>query len=227
MATLLELTDGVYRDLADEAEPHVFSVLQVEDFIRGGIAELNRVAPSDTVYDIPLVADPDTGVVTQFSYDVPIELPYNVEVVRNSDGARWSMADPGDGGVMNPQGGYTFRRTATGGTIDFPAWWLRDFDPALLAIRLTGYAVRPLPYTIEGDPSPTVPLSAEEAFSVRAFAKAEGYDLLAHDRSLFAQWQGQTNNTDVSPTQLMQMAGNAKSDWDRQRGLARVVRRYW
>jgi hypothetical protein len=226
MATLAELTDGVYRDLADEAK-EVFSVLQVEDFIRGGIAELNRVAPSDTFLMLPLVVDPDTGIVTQFLYDIAIELPYSVEVERMSDGARWSLSSPGDGGLMDPQGGYTFRKTAAGGTIEFPAWYLRQFDAATLGIRVTGYAVRPLPFTVDGDPSPEVGLSAEEEYSVRSYAKAEGYDLLAHDRSVFAQWQGQTNNTDVSPTQMMQMAGNAKSEWDRQRGLIRTVRRYW
>jgi hypothetical protein len=75
-------------------------------------------------------------------------------------------------------------------------------------------------------PSPQVALSEEEIYSVRSYAKSEGYDLLSHDRSLFSQWQGQTNNTDVSPTQMMQMAGNAKQEWDRHRGLIRTVRRY-
>jgi hypothetical protein len=227
MPTLEELSDGVFRDLADEAK-EVFSVLQVEDFIRGGIAELNRVAPTDTVYDVPLITDPDTDVVTQFTYDTPIELPYSVEVVRPSDGARWSLSNPGDGGDNEQQGGYTFRRTPTGGVIDFPKWYLVQFDAVNLGIRLSGYATRPLPASVTPpDPSPTVPLSSEEEYSVRTYAKAEGYDMLSHDRALFAQWQGQTNNTDVSPTQMMQMAGNARQEWDRQRGLIRTVRRYW
>lgn len=226
MPTLAELTDSVFSDLADEAKA-VFTTLQVEDFIRGGIADLNRVAPSDTLYELPLVTDPDTGVVTQFSYDVPIELPYSVYVERHSDGYKTSLSSPGDGGDIEQFGGYTFRRTATGGTFALPAWYLTEFDAANLSIFLAGYAVRPLPYTVEGDPSPTVPLSAEEEFSVRSYAKSAGYDLLSHDRSLFGQWLGQTNNTDVSPTQMMQMAANAKDEWDRQRGLIRTVRRYW
>ena len=79
---------------------------------------------------------------------------------------------------------------------------------------------------VDPTPSPTIAISGEEEYSVRAYAKSAGFDMLAHDRGLFAQWQGQTNNTDVSPTQMMQMAGNAKQEWDRHRGLIRTVRRY-
>ena len=223
MATLAELVDGAYRDLADEAED-VFSTLQVEDFIRAGIADLNRVSPTDTVYELELVTDVDTGFVTQFAYDIPIELPHRVEVLRTSDGWTYPISEPVDGWVGT--GGYDFRRSPTGGVITFPAWYLGEFPASTHIIRVHGYAVRPLPYAAEGLPSPETGLSPEEEFSVRAFARQAGFDLLAHDRSLFAQWQGQTNNTDVSPTQMMQMAANAKQDWDRHRGLIRTVRKY-
>ena len=95
MATLAELTDGVYRDLADEAKA-VFSILQVEDFIRGGIADLNRVAPHrHRSTTLPLTTDVDTGVVTEFAYDIPIELPYRVEVFGVSDGYTLDLTRPG------------------------------------------------------------------------------------------------------------------------------------
>lgn len=226
MSTLAELSQGVWRDLADEATPHVFSTLQVEDFIRGGIAELNDVAPSDIIYDLPLVTDPDTGIVTTFSYDIPINLPHRVEIIRTVDGYRWSLSEPEDGYVGT--GGYDFRATAAGGTIDFPAWYLNQFDASSYLIRIHGYGARPLPASVvDPTPSPDCGLSPEEEYTVRAYAKSAGFDLLSHDRSLFAQWQGQTNNTDVSPTQMMQMAAGASRDWDRQRGLNRVVRKFW
>ena len=226
MPQLTELVDGVYRDLADEAK-EVFSTLQVEDFIRGGIAELNRVAPQDTEEVIEFVTDPENGVINQNAYATSIELPYRVEWFRLSDGWSSVLAEPEVG--QSGASGYTFKRTANGGTITFPAWWITQVNPLEYGIRLHGYAPRPLPYTTDPDPinSPSVPLSSEEEYSVRSYAKSEGFDLLAHDRSLFAQWQGQSNNTDVSPTQMMQMSSNAKQEWDRQRGLIRVVRRYW
>lgn len=226
MTTLAELVDGVYSDLADESKA-VFSTLQVEDFVRGGIAELNRAAPTDTFDDLVLVSDPDTSLVTQFSYDTPIVLPYRVDVVQLADGSRWELSDPGQADGYVGSGGYTFRKTPTGGTIDFPPWWLSTFNALLYGIRLYGYANRALPYQVDPDPSPEVGLSPEEEYSVRSYAKAAGYDLLSHDRSLFAQWQGGQSNTDVSPTQMMQMAMNAMRVWDRQRGLIRTVRRFW
>jgi hypothetical protein len=224
MATLAALVDGVYRDLADQ-EQEVFSTLEIEDFVRGGIADLNRVAPNDTVYELVLVTDPDTGVVTQMVYDIPIELPYRTTIRRDSDGYEQSVTEPVDG--WQGSGGIDFKRTATGGRMEFPIWYLSQFDASSYTIRVHGYAPRPLPYTVDGDPSPEVGLSSEEEYSVRAYAKAAGFDLLAHNRSLFAQWQGQTNNSDVSPTQMMQMSGNAKQEWDRQRGLIRTVRKMW
>jgi hypothetical protein len=225
MATLAEVVDGVYRDLSDEGDPRVFTIIQVEDFIRGGIADLNRAAPPDVIHALALETDVDTGIVNKFDYDVPVELPYRVEVFSLADDQSFDLTEPVDGWVGT--GGYTYRVTPTGGSIIFPRWWLRQFDAANFGIRIHGYSNRPLPYTVEGDPSPEVGLSEKEVFSVRAYARAAGFDLLAHDRSLFAQWQGQTNNTDVSPTQMMQMASSAKGEWDHHRGGIRVIRKYW
>jgi len=223
MPLLSELVIRTYRDLADEAKA-VFSTLQIEDFIRGGIADLNRVAPTDTMELIEFTTDPDTGQIAAYGYDIGIELPYRVEAMRLSDGYTTPIpeADIGQTGLT----GFTFRKTATGGYIEFPGWYLKGFALSEGVIRVHGYAQRPLPYTV-GAVDPMVGLSQDEEYAVRSYAKSAGYDMLAHDRSLFAQWQGQTNNSDVSPTQMMQMASSAKQEWDRHRGLIRVVRRYW
>jgi len=220
--TLNDLTAGVYRDLADE-DKAVFSTAQVQDFIRGGIADLNRVAPTDTFEDITLVTDVDTGKVIQFSYATIIQLPYRVEIRRLEDGWVWNLNEPVDGWVGS--GGFNFYPTSDGGRIDFPIWALAEFPAATYGLRIHGYAARPMPDPVT--PDTDLPLSVEEEYSVRAYARSQGFDTLAHDRSLFAQWQGQTNNTDVSPTQMMQMAAGAKQEWDRHRGLIRTVRRYW
>lgn len=225
MPTLADLTEGVYRDLADDTKT-VFSTLQVEDFIRGGIADLNRVAPTDTVEDLALTLDVDTDLISVYEYDTLINLPYRVEWRRITDGYSQPIPEAveGESGIT----GFVFRQTPGGGHIEFPGWMLKDVNGTVYGIRLHGYAVRPLPPSVvDPEPSPAVAISPEEEYSVRAYAKSAGFDLLAHDRTLFAQWQGQTNNTDVSPTQMMQMAGNAKQEWDRHRGLIRTIRRYW
>jgi hypothetical protein len=46
--------------------------------------------------------------------------------------------------------------------------------------------------------------------------------MLLHDRTLYQQWQTQANNSDVSPTQLLQMASTFKQEWSDLR--KRVVR---
>ena len=222
MPTLSALVDSVYRDVADEAKA-VFSQLQVEDFIRGGVAELNRVSPLDGSVTIAFTTDPDTGAITAYSYGTVITLPYRVELFRFSDGYTEPLVEPEPG--QSVQGGWIFQRSATGGTISFPKWFLDSLDPSSYGVRVWGYFGRAIPYA--ATPSPQVSLSGEEEYSLRSYAKASAYDLLAHDRSLFAQWVGQSNNTDVSPTQMTQMAVNAKQDWNKQRGLIRTVRRYW
>lgn len=226
MPKLSDMTDRVYRDLADEAK-QVFSLIQVEDFVRGGIAELNRIAPLDSAYEIPLTVDPTSGLITEFLYDIPVELPYKVEWQRIDNGYAGLVGEAVMGETVST--GYTFKKTPVGGQIEFPQFWLVQLDPDVYRIRVHGYVARPLPYDTDPDPqvSPETGLSDQEEYTVRSYAKQAGFDLLAHDRGLFAQWQGQTNNTDVSPTQMMQMAQNSKGEWDRQRGLNRVIRRYW
>ena len=220
MPTLGALTTSVYRDLADEAK-EVFSTLQIEDFIRHGMAELNRIAPQVAEIPLALSFDVDTGKMTTQTYQTTIDLPYMVEVrwLDNSQSIPLAPADMGQSFMS----GYIFHRTNTGGTIILPPWIASFVDEDLHGVVLTGYTSRPIPYGT----ATNVAISDEEEYLVRAYAKSQGYDLLSHDRAMFAQWQGQTNNSDVSPTQLMQMAGQAAQGWDRMRSLNRVVRRYF
>lgn len=218
--TLDTLTNSVFSDLSDTPKV-VFTTAQVYDFIRAGVADLNRVAPLEGVESIALVTDPDTGIVTAFSYNVLMTLPYAVEIYRISDGYTEPVPQAVEGETVWT--GWVFRETPAGGTIEFPQWYLQALDTDQFGLRLRGYTPRIVPTT----GGSVIQLNDEDEYSVRAFAKAQAFDLLSHDRSLFAQWQGQTNNTDVSPTQMMQMAASAKQDWDHTRSHIRTVRRYW
>jgi hypothetical protein len=214
MATLGELTAKVFRDLADESKT-VFSTAQVEDFVRGGIAELNRIAPYDTYGDIDL----QTGIT---AYYTGISHPYRVEVRSSKTGDIIQV--PFESEDMGSLTGWSFKQRPdiSGGTIEFPRELIRGLDASVWYARVHGYVERPNPTAATS----SVMLTFEDEYVVREYAKAEGFTLLTHDRAMFAQWQGQTNNTDVSPTQMMNMAADAKREWNRRRGLARVVRRY-
>lgn len=218
--TLGTLIDAAYRDLADEAK-EVFSALQVEDFVRGGIAEINRISPQELKEVIDTHADPITGITSLYEFELDMDLIYRVEVERVADGWTTLLGEAVEGQTVST--GWVFRRLFNGGRLEFPKWWLREVNWNQYYLIVHGYRPRPQPANLGEE----VPLSDQEEYSVRAYARAMGYDLMAHDRSLFTQWQGQTNNSDVSPTQMMQMAASAKDEWDRHRGLIRTVRRYW
>jgi hypothetical protein len=234
MPTLGELTTSVFRDLADEGK-QVFTTLQVEDFIRGGIVELNRVAPTDAVEDIDFVSG-------QVEYPTIMTLVYGASL-RDKTGrtvAVLSMLEPGQPHVY----GYVHRIVGERGVIEVTPGLVDAVfadtteDANRPHIRLAGYARRPLPYpySVLSDPDdtasplvavdPRIELGGDEEFAIREYAKAEGFTLLTHDRSLYQQWQGQTNNTDVSPVMMLNMASTARAEWNRRRGLIRTVRRY-
>jgi hypothetical protein len=218
--TLDQLVTSVYRDLADDPR-QVFTVAQVEDFIRGGIVELNRVAPLDTVDTIDFIDG-------QTEYPTTLNLIYAASL-RDKDGRTVAVIDMLENGQPFVYG-YTFRRQGGGGVIEVTRGMVDQAmsveDSSRPSIRLAGYAPRPLPYSVSGD-DPETGLDSDEEYAVREFAKAEGFTLLTHDRALFQQWQGQTNNTDVSPVMMMNMASGARNEWHSKRGLIRTVRRYW
>jgi hypothetical protein len=225
MTTLATMVSRVWRDLADEAHT-VFTNTMVEDFVREAIAELNRIAPVEMSVGLPLLYDSDDRIRAS-SYNIPIELPFRVvKTWFDTRGTYWYEDVPFVPMGEPPTNGYNFRRQPTGGTITLPRYIIDYWDRDINGINVGGYGPRVLPYTSTAGVSPTLSLSEGEEYLVRVFGRMRGYDVLQHDRALFAQWQGQTNNTDVSPTQMTQMAAGALNDWDRQRGLNRVIRKY-
>ena len=171
MATLAELVDGVPTATSPIEAEEVFSTLQVEDFIRGGIADLNRVSADRHVVRTGTDHRRSTAPAssTQFAYDIPIELPYRVEVLRRRTAGPTSISRAGRR-LGAATGGYDFRRTPTGGADHLPDVVAGPSSRHRLhGIRVHGYAARPLPYTVEGAAtSPETGLSAEEEYSVRA-----------------------------------------------------------
>lgn len=223
---LLTVMAGVRNDLSDTAGA-VFTDMQIQEFVLAGMAELNRIAPAETKEVLNLQADPITGITDIYEWDLDFELIYRVEIQNIQSG--WTDVVPEAVVGETVSTGWVFRRNVVGGgRLEMPKWWLKTVNANLYYIIVQGYRTRP---EFRPDLGQTffdyVELNNEDAYAVRMFARAEAYDLLAHDRSAFAQWQGQSNNTDVSPTQMMQMASSARDVWRRQRGLMRVVRRYW
>jgi hypothetical protein len=62
--------------------------------------------------------------------------------------------------------------------------------------------------------------------AVRAFCRLQGLRALVEDRALFTQWQTQTNNADISPTQLGNMKSEAYREWERMVARIRRIPRF-
>ena len=93
--------------------------------------------------------------------------------------------------------------------------------PATDEIHLWGYAHRPQ-LVVDADVSV---LDDTAEWGVRRYARAQAFALMQNDRALFKQWQGASQNTDVSPNQLNQMVSLYASEWDRTRNYLRRLRR--
>jgi len=226
MPTLLDLTTRVYRDLADDKQV-VFTKPQVQDFVRAGMVEINRLIPLESQVDLILTSGVYRYIVNLIQpTDVDIRDPNTGVPIQTIPFANHPGLD-GDGDDLKGRWGWAFQRTADDrGTIELPRSWIDQvtaMDPSdQPIIRVYGYAYRTIPYTDTFETG----LGGEEEYALREFAKAQGFDLLSHDRSLFAQWQGQTNNTDVSPVMMMNMAATAAANWQRRRGAIRTLRRW-
>jgi|SRR5215471_654623 len=225
MPTLGDLTTRVSRDLADPNQI-VFSLPLVQDFVRAGMVEINRLIPLETQVDLVLVDGQNRYVLNLIQpTDIDIRDQVTEYVVSSLPYANAVGLDVEADFV--PRWGWFWQRTGDDrGIIELPLSLvdahMRMDDTLRPIIRVYGYGYRTIPY----DPTFETGLGGEEEYALREFAKAQGYDLLTHDRSLFAQWQGQTNNTDVSPVMMMNMAGNAMSQWERRKGAIRQLRRW-
>ena len=93
--------------------------------------------------------------------------------------------------------------------------------PALI-LRIYGYGFRHLPTS---DSSYLDFHSPIDQYCALQHCKFLGFQMLNADRALYQQWLAATNNTDVSPTQLQGMLGQAEATYDRVRQRSTIIRR--
>lgn len=202
--TLAELRASVLRDLRDP-NAEVFSNTEVDDYIRGGIADLNTVAPIEGSETIPFA-------VAQTAYTTVLKEPFRVEVWR--EGKPWAQVPYNTDNLM--QQGWEWMA----GDITLPHAYLNYLVLGDLLICY-GYTSRDYPEldtdVLEVDP--------DGEFAIRRYAQAQGYGSLSSDRALFQQWQAQPNNSDVTPAGLEGMRSRAEGMWNSERNHLRILRR--
>lgn len=203
---LTTLITTVSRDLRDEGNK-TFTTPMVTDLINEGIAELNRIRPVETMLELDPADWPN--------YPVTLDNIFLVEW-QYQEAYPFQTVPESDRGDTATQGGWDF----FAGVLTMPGAMT---PPALDAsIRVWGYGQRD-PLTAGGDQANFRDSSDEQA--VRAYARYTGAEMLLHERALFGQWQTQANNTDVSPTQMLQIASTFKQEWsDLRKRVARLRR---
>ena len=204
-STLAQLRTAVARDLRDPSM-QTFVAAVITDLINAGIEEVSRIYPREVVEEL-------TPVASTYEYSTVCETAFRVEVWRS--GKFHVLLTPNEGETS--QTGWDL----WAGKLRLSAPMVDQASVATDTYRVWGYA----PYaqlTADGDVSD---LDTRGEWAVRHFARAQAFTLMHNDRAMFKQWQGQSQNTDVTSNQLNQMVSLYNSEWDRTRNYLRRLRR--
>jgi len=208
--TLTELIAALAEDLRD-ANKKTFDDTNLTQYINDGIVEVNRVYPLQVIDTVSLVEGTS-------AYDTRFSSAYRVEVW---DGTDFLMLIPHNDSNWS-QAGWDLMGTV----LHIPASVVSAQMFAAytsLTLHVSGYARRQL--LSLSTPSTASELDSEAALAVRWFAQYRAFMALMSDRTLYKQWQGQSNNTDTSMPMLMNAVSTASQMWERQRRRLVTYRR--
>lgn len=211
--TLSELRDKVARDVRDP-DLEAFVSDEVDDWINGGLAELNQIRPIEAVVQITDTAD---------LADLSFSYLWKVEIVNITEAGGSDIIPPNNDETKWANGWLLFANE-----LRLPARYITWLDERLAAagdgsvrLDLYGYTQRDALTTDEE----VAEVSFADEHLIRQYARLRAYASLAQDRALFQQWQAQANNSDVSPTQLTNMQQVAEAEWNRVRSRNLTIRR--
>ena len=222
MTTLATLRTAVSRALRDPSLV-TFVAADVLDLINAGMAEIGRIAPQRFQEDLALVANAMEYQLLKVGASVPIP---EIEVMRVE---LWDVTTTPDTPLARvlPADAEYVNYSAAGwkvwdGVLELPRWvpvHVAGSESNYL-IRVWGYA----PYTPLVTDSDVVGLSNEREEALKVYCLLESLRRLNADRSLFAQWQTRSGNTDVSPAALMNGLAVAQAEWNRKARQMTVLR---
>lgn len=218
--TLAELRAKVLRDLRDP-NGDTFTTSQVDDFINMGIVELNRARPIETRTEY----SGDTDFTTD---SIPFNYVFRVDLCRQynaTDTKVWSTLHPSDTSHGYGAAGWEFfggKLILGGQLVNGIENMVELYTADQVTLAVWGYGDRDL---LVGDTDEVADFeSGQDELAVRAYAQYAGTTALNEDRALFQQWQTDSNNADVSSTQLQGMQGAAEQRWSRMRSRIFLLR---
>jgi hypothetical protein len=206
MTTLAELRTKVARDIRDPNFA-TFTTTQVDDFINGGMMEVSRVYPKEVVDDITPVAD-------TYAYDTTARTPFRVELY-DQNGA--FLAHIPMNGDESSQGGWEWFAEQ----VRLPQGHVNEAVGSSYFWRVWGYGER-AQLTADGQ---VADLDVDGEWGVRTYSRWMAYQTMAAERALFKQWQAQSQNTDITQSQMQAMVLTYSQEWDRARNHLRRLRR--
>ena len=208
--TLDELRARVARDLQDPTL-QAFTTSDIDDYINGGISEINGLRPLETKVTITDLAQLD---------DVGLDYIFKVDSLATS-GLGENLIPPNND-ESNFQNGWTYFAGSLVLPQDFVRLLTAGFEQAAMLLVVYGYRSRD--QLVLPDQVADFNQDQDEQ-AVRQYARWRGLGALRDDRALYQQWQTAANNADVSPTQLTNMAQVSDSEWARTRRRIYEIRR--
>lgn len=206
MTTLAQLRVMVASDIRDPLNA-TFNTTQIDYFINAGVNELNRFYPKEILDDI-------TPVALTYSYATDAAQAFRVEVFRDTAFLRSIPANLDDDSA---QGGWEL----WAGNLMLPKPTVDAMVPATDFIRVWGYGSR----AQLTDAAQVLDADTDGEWGVRLYARWQAYTVLNAERALFKQWQAQSQNTDISATQLQTDVSLFAQEWDRHKNHLRRLRR--
>lgn len=220
MTTLADLKTVLARDLQD-ASNATFSPTDLGDFINSALTELGRVAPARFIEDVTPLADTLSYVLQSAVFSAPVP---ELEIQRVE---LWDGSTTPDTylGKLFPVRTERDRTSAAGwefvaGTLYVSNKIEGQVDPAVHYYKVFGYR----PYAKLTSDSDTVGVSNEVEEAVRELARIHGIRRLVANRTLFAQWQTRSRNTDTTFAGLLNDLNMATTEWRKKVKEIYVIR---
>ena len=217
--TRSEMQAIVWRALRDP-NGTVFPPETINDYIAQALADMSSYRPKETVEIAAWPLDIYTPPFADFT------AIWKVEVVVTDDPTstqvRTISIPYADSSSETNRAGWDF----FGGILAIPLFWSTRIDATIgdspAEMHVWGYADRDQP---DDDDSILDLIDSTDYLCLVNHCKSQGFETLTHDRALYQQWLAATNNTDVSPTQLSGMYGQAESSYQRVRSRSTKMRR--
>ena len=213
--TLAELRARVARELRDP-NLKTFTQADLNDYINAGVGELNELRPLEEI----LTLEGDEMMITETG--IGLDYIWRVMIAYLQDGrvVKEVVVPPANDETSVYSGWLHW-----GHRLMLPRTlfrWLHEDALGIAQLWVFGYYARDVFLT---DDQVGQFRSAAEETAIRQYCMWRGWDALRSDRALFQQWQTQSNNTDISETQLINMAGTSEAEWSRTRKRIYLIRR--